>query len=193
MMHWIYYLLLLVCMAAGLWINILSLPGLWLMIAAAGIYAWLTDGNDVGWVGLLVLVVIALLAELMEFIAGGAVAKKAGGSKRAFIGAIVGGFLGAIFFTFPLGPIGTIFGICLGTFIGAVGVEWLVERRAGHALRVGYGAAKGRLVGIAIKLLFGVVIFLMAAILAWPSEPAPAVAPALPPTTMPATQPTTME
>jgi uncharacterized protein YqgC (DUF456 family) len=105
---------------------------------------------------------------------------------------VVGGFLGAIFFTFPLGPIGTIFGICLGTFIGAVVVEWLIERRAGHALRVGYGAAKGRLFGIVTKLLFGIVIFLLAVILAWPSAAAPAaVSPALPPTTLPVTQPAT--
>ena len=62
-----------------------------LMIGVVGVYAWLTGLNNyVGTTSLIVLVVIGLLAELVEFLAGSAGAKKAGGSKRAAVGAIVG-------------------------------------------------------------------------------------------------------
>ncbi len=202
-MDWIYYLLTMTVMVIGLWINILTLPGLWLMVASIAIYAWVTGGQYVGWPGIISLVVLAGLAELVEFVAGGAGAKKAGGSKRAFVGAIVGSILGAIFLSvlIPIPVLGTIFGICAGTFIGALVVEYWVKRNHGQAFRVGLWATIGRLIGIFTKLAFGFVIFLVAGILAWPTGAAPtSIAPppgarTLPgateqPTSVPATQET---
>jgi uncharacterized protein YqgC (DUF456 family) len=187
-MDWIYYFILLAFLAVGLWINILTLPGLWLMVLATAIFAWVTGGVHVGWTGLIVLTVLAVLAEIIEFVAGGAGAAKAGGSKRAFVGAIVGGILGAIFLSLPAPIIGTIIGIVLGTFLGAWAIEAMVKQNVGQGLRVGWGAALGRLIGIFTKLAFGVVMFLIAAFISmpplgwlWPSwpttTPAPAVAP----------------
>lgn len=199
-MDWVYYLLTLAAMVVGLWINILTLPGLWVMVASVAIYAWVTGGQYVGWPGLISLVVLAGLAEVVEFVAGGAGAKKAGGSKRAFVGAIIGSILGAIFLSIPFPVVGTIFGICAGTFIGAMVVEFMVKRDHEQAFRVGWGATLGRLIGILTKLAFGVVIFVVATILAWPTGAAPASLPAppgattmpAPPTSAPAT-PTTTE
>src|SRR5256885_929563 len=45
MLHWIYYLLLLLILAAGLFATILGLPGLWLMVGAAAME--LTARQDV--------------------------------------------------------------------------------------------------------------------------------------------------
>src|SRR5690348_13712796 len=97
-MDWIYYLLLLVVLLTGLLINVLGLPGLWLMVAGFGGYALLTRwGNYVGWPSLIALIVIGLIAEAVEFLAGAAGSRAAGARRRGMIGAIVGGFLGAIF------------------------------------------------------------------------------------------------
>src|SRR5687768_3417042 len=97
-MDWLYYVLLIIALLAGLLLNILGLPGLWLMVAAHGVYALLTGwGVYVDWPSLVALVVLALLAEAVEFLAGAAGSAKAGGRKRGMAGAIVGGFLGAIF------------------------------------------------------------------------------------------------
>src|SRR3712207_1503794 len=97
-MDWVYYILTLLVMLVGMFLNIIGLPGIWLMIGAVGVYAWLTRAdNYVGTVSLIVLVGLGVLAEVVEFLAGSAGAKKAGGSKRSAMGAIVGAIIGGIF------------------------------------------------------------------------------------------------
>ena len=46
MMDWLYYLILAVMLFVGLFLNIVTLPGLWLMVAAHGIYAWVTGWDS---------------------------------------------------------------------------------------------------------------------------------------------------
>lgn len=185
MYEWLYYLLLVVLLFSGLFINIIGLPGLWLMLAATAGYAWITDGVYVGWHGLIVLLVLTLAAEVVEFIAGGAGAKKAGASKRAMAGAIIGGLLGGIFLSFiPVPVLSTIVGVCLGSFIGAAAVELLIGREVGHSMRVGVGAAKGRFLGILSKLAFGLVILIASLWTAFPYPRPPATS--VMPTTLPA-------
>jgi uncharacterized protein YqgC (DUF456 family) len=195
-MDWALYLVTLCVMVIGLWLNVLTLPGIWLMVGSVGVYALMTKGQYVGIPGILVLTGIGLVAEFVEFAAGGAGAKKAGGSKRAFAGSIVGGILGAIFLSVlvPIPIIGTIIGICAGTFVGAAVVEFFVKSDADQAFRVGVGATKGRLIGIFVKLLFGVVIFFVAAFIAMPpltkktvTVPTTTTTTTTLPTTMPAT------
>ena len=168
-MDWVYYAALFALLLVGLFLNILGLPGLWVMVAAAFGYAWATGfGNFLGWQGLVVLTALAALAELLEFLAGSTGAKKAGGSKRGMVGAIVGGILGALFLSFPLPIIGTIIGACLGTFLGAWAVELMVGKEMNQSVQIGVGAAKGRLWGTLLKLSIGVVRLIVAVIVALP-------------------------
>ncbi len=193
---WLYYILLILILLAGLFINILGLPGLWLMIAAAGIYAWVTAGAFMSWGTLIALLVLALLAELAEFVAGAAGSKAAGGSKRGMAGAIVGGLVGGILGTpIPIPIVGTIVGACLGAFVGAFIVERSIGRDTNESLQIGFGAAKGRFWGILIKSAFGVVMLIVAAWMALPigRKAAPLAPPAatMPASTRPTTSPTT--
>src|SRR5438477_11260905 len=96
-MHLIYYLLLLALLLIGLFVSILSLPGLWLMVASAAGYAWLTGGHFIGKWAMITIFALALISEIVELIAGSAGAKKAGGGRRGMVGAIVGALLGGIF------------------------------------------------------------------------------------------------
>ena len=69
-MPWLYYLILLALLFTGLVINILGLPGLWLMVGSVAVYAWLTHvGVYVGWPTLWTLIGLALAAEIVEFLA----------------------------------------------------------------------------------------------------------------------------
>jgi uncharacterized protein YqgC (DUF456 family) len=165
-MDWAYYLILLVMLAAGLFINILGLPGLWLMVGSTAVYAYVTRfPGYIGTTMLIVLVVLAALAEVVEFVAGSAGAKKAGATKKGMFGAVVGALIGGIFLSVvPIPVISTIIGACLGAFIGAAGMELIFDTDVERAARIGFGAAKGRLAGIVLKSLFGVIIFLCAAI-----------------------------
>src|SRR5881397_2303941 len=116
-MHWVVYGILLLLCLGGIFITLLGLPGLWVMVAAGLVYAWYTSFQYVGLWTLLTLIIIAGAAELIEFLAGSAGAKKAGGSRRAAWGALIGGLLGAFLLTIPVPVIGTTIGLCIGVFV----------------------------------------------------------------------------
>ncbi|HLL89273.1 MAG TPA: DUF456 family protein [Tepidisphaeraceae bacterium] len=192
-MDWLYYVALWVLMLTGLFLNVLGLPGLWLMVASLAAYAWATGWNVyVGWPAQLALLILALGAEAAEFVAGAAGSKAAGGSKRGMVGALVGGLVGGIVGTglIPVPIVGTIAGACIGSFIGAGAVELMIGRTKEDSAKIGWGAAKGRLLGIVSKSMFGVTMMIVAGLTALPlGTTAPAALP--PPATLPATAPAT--
>ena len=168
---WLYYLLLLLVLIGGWLLNILGLPGLWVMLLGHLAFAWATGWNHyVGWTSVIMLFVLALAAEVIEITAGAAGSKKAGGTRRgalaAIAGGLVGGILGSIFI--PIFVVGTIVGAVGGSFAGASMVERLIEPNSKRALRIGYGAAKGRLAGILIKSGIGLVMGFISLIAALP-------------------------
>ena len=197
-MHWAYYLLMVFVLFAGLAMNIVGLPGLWLMIAGYAGFAWLTGWEHyIGWPSTITMLVLALAAEGVEFAAGAAGSKAAGARKRGMIGAVIGGVLGAIFLSIiPVIVVAQVVGACLGAFIGAAVAEFW-DRDAAHSIRVGIGAAKGRFWGIVTKLAFGIVMLIVGIFAGLPigAAPAPAapISPTLPPTTFPATVPATTQ
>jgi hypothetical protein len=194
-MDWLWYVLLIVLQLAGLVLNLLGMPGLWVMVGATGVFAWVTwHQGYVGVVSLIVLLLLAIAAEIVEFIAGSAGAKKAGASKLGMFGAVVGGVIGAILGTFiPVPVVGTIVGACAGSFLGSMGIEWYRRGDVSHSVRVGWGAAKGRFFGILAKTGFGLAILLITLVVAFPyggktrAATNPLFTP--PPATVPATQP----
>lgn len=179
---WALYIILLFAMLISLGLAVLQLPGVWMLLLFASGYAWLTDWSFIGPWTLVVLVAIAIGAEVIETLASAAGAGKAGASKRAMILSIVGALVGGIVFTFIAIPvIGTIIGVCVGACVGGAGGELWKGRTGGQAMRVGMGAAAGRLVGTVVKLSAGIVMFMIAAIAAIPwtssSSPQPATSP----------------
>ena len=85
-------------------------------------------------------------------------AKRAGGGRNSAVGAILGGIVGGIVGSFFLPVVGTIVGMCIGSFIGAASFELLGSANPDLAFRVGVAAAKGRLMGIVLKMAIGVVM-----------------------------------
>jgi uncharacterized protein YqgC (DUF456 family) len=162
-MAWIYFLLLLLTDIIGLGLAAFMLPGLWLMLAGAAVYAWLTHGYYLGFKTLIALLIMAFGAEISEFYFGGAGAKKAGASPWGMIGGLIGAIVGGITLSglVPIPILGTIIGICLGTFTGAFTVELILGQPLSQSAAIGLGAAKGRLTGIAGKLTIGIVMLLI--------------------------------
>lgn len=169
MVVWLSYLGLVLVSVLGLLLTLAGLPGIWLIVLGAGVYALLTGGDPMGVGGLVTLLVLGVAAELIETLLGGVAAAQAGSSKRGMVGAVVGGIIGAVVGTpfFPV--IGTVAGACVGSFVGAFVVElvWL-GRTAGASLRIGGSAAAGKLLGILVKLGFGAVMLLVAVVWAFP-------------------------
>jgi uncharacterized protein YqgC (DUF456 family) len=169
-LQWVAYGILLLLCLGGIFVTLLGLPGLWVMVLAALVYAWYTSFTYVGLWTLVILTAIAGVAELIEFLAGSAGAKKAGGSRRAAWGALIGGILGAILLTIPVPIIGTTIGLCIGVFVGALIGEMSVRDDAAHSIRVGIAATKARIYAIIIKLLFSIAMLGIAAIKAAPFQ-----------------------
>jgi uncharacterized protein YqgC (DUF456 family) len=174
---WIYYIWALVLLfACGLaWLTtLIGLPGNWLIVSFAALFAWLVElqaGRGVTWTTVAILAGLALLGEIVEFAAGAAGAAKQGASKRsvalAMIGAVVGSVLGLAVGT-PVPVLGSFVMALLGGAAGAFFGAYLGEAWKGrpHESRVaaGRGAFTGRIWGAFGKLAVGAI---MLVIVAW--------------------------
>jgi uncharacterized protein len=151
------YALLVLAQVAGLLLIPFGLPGTWLQVLGLVGYAALTDFRTVGAVPIVIVVLLAVVGEVIEFVLGGRYARKYGGSKRAAWGAILGGLVGA-FVGVPIFLIGSVIGAFVGAFAGAALLELTRSPDARGALRVGWGAFVGRMVATAAKSAVGVAI-----------------------------------
>lgn len=136
----------------------LGLPGTWLILGVAVGYAALTH-ESIGWVNIVIIGVLAIVGEILEFMLAGRYARKYGGSKRAGWGAILGGMAG-VFVGIPIPIVGSMIGAFIGAFAGALLFELAGGTRAGPATKVATGALLGRVVAAAMKVGIG---FVMAA------------------------------
>lgn len=162
----ILWAILLILGALLCWVlNVLAIPASnWVMIALGALYAWQgPDAGrlDLGWKVVVVLIVLAALGELVEFLAGALGAKRAGGSRRSavlsVVGSISGGLMGAVV-ALPVPLVGPLIGAILFAAAGAFGGALLGERWKGRqweeTLEVGKGAFWGRLLGTFGKVVF---------------------------------------
>jgi uncharacterized protein YqgC (DUF456 family) len=150
-------LLLGVCVLAGLVLVPFGLPGLWVMVLGVIGYGWLTGFQTVGVWTIGLVVGLALVGEIVEWWLGFWFAERYGGSRRAGWGALVGGIIGAIVGV-PVPLIGSVIGAFVGSFAGAALFEYTRARRAGVAVRAGWGAVVGRAAAAALKVALGIVI-----------------------------------
>jgi len=145
---------------------VLGLPGLWIMVASAVVYNMIVPGDPIGWVSLIAVAVLALIAELLEFSLTGRYARKYGGSRRAGWGAILGGIVGAMV-GLPVPIVGPVLGAFVGSFLGALVAEFTGGASASDATRVAKGALIGRVVSTVLKIgigfTIGIWIFIAAA------------------------------
>lgn len=148
-------LLAAICLVS-LFIIPLGLPGTWVMLAAGVGYSILVP-NSIGWITLVGVTAIAVIAEIFEFTLAGQYARKYGGSRRASWGAIIGGTVGAIVGV-PVPIIGSIIGAFVGAFLGALVFEYSGGSGAQVSTRVAWGALIGRAVAAAMKVGAGIAI-----------------------------------
>ena len=164
----VWLLLLCVTVATGWVLNLLGMPGNWLIVAAAALYAWLVPGDSrlaIGWPAVGGLVALALLGEVVELVAGALGVSKAGGSRRgailALAGSLVGGMVGLVVGV-PIPVVGSLVAAVglagVGALAGAVVGESWKGRDLDHSLRVGQAAFWGRICGTLAKTMIGAVM-----------------------------------
>ena len=143
------------CLMAGLLLALFQLPGTWLILAGSMFYDWHYGWSRLTGYALGAMALLTVAAEAADLFAGMKGAQKAGASRAASWGALVGGFCGLLIFTplIPIPIVGSVLGGLAGCFGGAFVVERHIHGDAGKSARVGLGAAIGRLLGLLIKLL----------------------------------------
>lgn len=156
-------LLLLAC-AAALLTLILGLPGTMLIVGIALLYGWATDFALIHWSTVGWLLLLALIAEGLEFLASGAGAAGARPSRRVTIGALAGAFAGGIVGAPFLFGIGALLGALAGAFAGAA----LAVRSEGGTMEAsvatGLAAMRGRLLGFVVKAAIAAAMVVIVAI-----------------------------
>ena len=124
------------------------------ILAAGAIY------KVVGFFTLVIVVAVAAVAEVLEFVFVKRLNQQYGGSKKAFWGAIVGGILGVIIGA-PIPIIGSIIAGFLGSFIGSAAVTLAETRNIDSARRIGWGVVLGRALAAVVKTFAGLVILVL--------------------------------
>ena len=172
MTYWIAALLLTIVNAFSVTLNLLMLPGNWIMVGALCIFLLVAGEPEAGpdWITVLVVAALAVSGEIAEMFTGSATAARAGATRRSMILSLVGSFVLGIAGTFiPIPVIGTVIGTAVGAVVGAalgsfVGA-WLGETWAGtessQRIEISQAAMTGRLLGMVIKLTLGAAIFVI--------------------------------
>jgi uncharacterized protein len=148
-----------VIMIVALLLTPLGLPGLWIMVAVLAAGAW---GGEVGVLVLVVAIVLAAAAELIEWWIIDRLNVRYGGSRLAFWGAIAGGLVG-VMLGMPIPVVGPLIAGFIGSFVGAAVATLYETRQVEAAARVGWGTLLGRMWAAAAKVAAGFVILVLGA------------------------------
>ena len=141
---WILAALLMVAGIAGTVLP--ALPGTVLILAGIVLGAWIDDFVHVGTVPLVVVTVLAVLAWVLDYVAGLMGAQQVGASRQALVGAALGTVVGLF-----MGLVGVLFMPLVGAAVG----EYMARRDQRHALKVGVATWLGMLVGMLAKIVLG--------------------------------------
>lgn len=144
-------------MALALLLVPLGIPGLWIMV---GVVAAGLAGGKVSLGMFLLLLGLAVAAELAEWVSVDRLGRRYGGTARTFWGALIGGAIGVVVGA-PVPVAGSLIGAFLGTLAGAVLATWLETRRLGGSLRAGWGAVLGRAIAVGVKVFAGLVLLVL--------------------------------
>ena len=158
--------LLALVLVVGLVLIPLGLPGTWVIVAAGAAYNYLTGTEAIGTATIVVMLVLAIVAEVIEFGLAARYTKQYGGSRRAGWGAILGGIVGAIVGV-PVPVIGSVIGAFVGSFVGALVAEWSRGTATRTATRVATGAFLGRVFATAAKSGIGLAMAIWILVAAW--------------------------
>jgi len=138
----------------------LGIPGEFLVVLATGVFILIAGSDVVGWWVLVVLLLLGIIAELIEFLAG-MVGAKSKGSLWSGVGAIAGGLAGSIIGA-PFGLIvGSLAGAFIGTFAGAYLVELHISKHSLQAANVAGAALFARLVGSGVKVAISIIMIII--------------------------------
>jgi hypothetical protein len=131
-----------------------ALPGTLFVLAGIVLGAWIDDFTRVTWIAVATVTVLALIAWVLDYVAGLMGARKAGASTLALVGAALGTVVGLF-----MGLVGVFFMPLVGAAVG----EYIAQKNEARALKVGVATWLGIMVGMIAKV---VIAFMMIGVFA---------------------------
>ncbi len=126
-----------------------ALPGTLFVLGGIVLGAWIDDFTRIGWVVVTLVSVLAVIAWVLDYVAGLLGAKKAGASRQAIVGAALGTVAGIF-----MGLVGVLFMPLVGAAIG----EFVAQKDHQRAVKVGVATWLGIMAGLVSKV---VIAFMM--------------------------------
>jgi hypothetical protein len=146
---------------AGLVSLIFGLPGTFIILGASVLYGWYGGFSEITVRVIIILVVLALAGELIEFLLGILGSKKYESSNRAIVGSIIFGIIGAVMGAPFFFGIGAVIGAFAGAFAGAILMELSQGKKMDEAIKSGWGAFLGRVAGTISKGAVGIAMIVI--------------------------------
>lgn len=141
----------------------LSLPGTFFIVGWNLLYQLLDSVPGINWRVVFILLSIAIILEVLEYLLTGWSSRRFGASRRGTLGAIVGSICGAIIGTGIVPFLGSLLGAFIGAFLGAFAVEYLARKTTHEAIWAGLGAFTGAVGGKMSKVIGAIVMLVIIA------------------------------
>ncbi len=126
-----------------------ALPGTAFVLAGIVLAAWIDDFTRIGAVTISIVAVLAVIAWVLDYVAGLLGAQKAGASRQALVGAALGTVAGLF-----MGLVGVLFMPLVGAAVG----EYLAHRDKRQAVQVGVATWLGIMAGMLAKVAIAFVM-----------------------------------
>lgn len=147
-------------------LQLFSMPANWLVLALVALWKWAYP-LSMDWSFVIVMAVLAALAEVLEFGLQAWGAGRYGATRRGNIGGMVGAVAGAILGTpFFLG-LGALAGALGGAYLGCLFMEMPGRSRA-EAQHAAKGSFVGKALGFTVKTAVGAAIVVLSIPRIWP-------------------------
>jgi uncharacterized protein YqgC (DUF456 family) len=133
--------------------NFVGIPGNFVVFLNTLLYGIATNFQNITFSFLLLIFVVAVIIEFLEYLIIAFGARKYGASRLGVVAAIFGGIGGSIsgFFFSPV--LGAILGGFIGVIIGTLTIELFRGKHIREALQATLGAILGRVGGLSVKAI----------------------------------------
>jgi len=144
-------------LVAGLVATIFSLFGTLIIFLDGLIFALITDFKIITVPQLILLGVLYISGELLEYILAYFGSRKLGATRISALIAIIGAIIGAIVGSLLPG-VGTFIGSFIGLFLGAFVMELFIKKDLLTSIKAGTGSVLGRISAIVAKLFIALIM-----------------------------------
>lgn len=148
----------------GIFSIIFGFPGTVIIFTDVLLYAIITGFTKIGLKILIILAILMIIAEALEFFLGVAGAVRFGASKKGIWASIIGSIIGAMIMTPYLFGLGMVVGAFIGGFFGVLIIELIRQQKLRPAFRAGYGAFLGRIAGVFVKGVLSIAMIVISLI-----------------------------